>query len=667
MDFFEHQKRARRNTAVLVVLYALAVVAIIGAVDLVLTVFWATEIRSRRDAPIPAGVHWFAIGFTLLIILGTTARKVLQLADGGEAVAEMVGARRVDPGTTDPKERRLVNVVEEMAIASGTAVPGIYVQDDEMAINAFAAGYQPNAAIVAVTRGTLEHLNRDELQAVIGHEFSHILNGDMRINVRMLGVLFGITALGSIGQFLMRGSGRSGGRRDGNSGIAALGLGLWIVGSVGVFFARIIKAAVSRQREFLADASSVQFTRNPDGIAGALDRIAATGAGTTVNGRYAEELSHMFFGQSVRMFFSGLMDTHPPIEQRIERVRPGFQRRSYRLQRADDDDATPAATQAAVESTLAAEDRDRDRRLSAWGGAAAVSLAAEHRSGSDTARPPGTTAAAVVATVGNPSPAHVRYAQGLLGSIPPMLRMLVGEARGAQAVALALVLARDEATRAQQVRLLDEAGAGSLAAFAAGPALMVRNLGAEHVLPLFDLATPALKRLPATERQTFLHLLRIAIEADRRVTLQEFTLLTIATKRLADHADRVEPTGNVRLGALRDDVVLLVSLLAHAGTRDASWATIAFERALLSLRLGVATQALARTDVKLASVTAALLRLRRLAPADKSRLLEACVLAATADEKLEVAEAELVRMIASELECPLPPIIAGSAQGDAAP
>jgi len=654
MDFFEHQQRARRNTTLLVVLYAAAVVAIVGAVDLVLSIFWATEIRSRPGDPIPAGLHWFALGFTLCVILGTTARRIIQLADGGEAVAAMVGARRVDPTTTDLRERRLINVVEEMAIASGTAMPGVYVLDDERAINAFAAGYQPNAAIVAVTRGTLEHLNRDELQGVIGHEFSHILNGDMRINVRMLGVLHGITALGSIGAYLMRGSRDSGGRRGGNSGIAALGFGLWVIGSVGVFFARIIKAAVSRQREFLADASSVQFTRNPDGIAGALDRIGATGAGTVVEGRHAEELSHMFFGQSVRMLFSNLLDTHPPIDERIARVRPGFQRRQYRVQRAAD--SAPAVAADIAPAAAAEEHPGRDdARLEAWGGAAALSLAAEH--GSRDA----TVAAAVVATVGNPSPAHVRYAQGLLDHVPPMLRLMVGQPQGAQAVALALVLAADEPTRELQLRALQDAGAGNLAALAVGPATLVRRLGPAHVLPLFDLAAPALKRLGPQERASLLRALRAAIEADRRVTLQEFALLTIATRRLSDHPDRALPTGSGTLAHARDEVVLLLSLLAHSGARDERWAQIAYERGLLSLRLGTTPPPVARGDVKLGAVTGALERLRGLAPTDKARLLEACVLAVMADEKLELAEAELVRMVASELECPLPPIITAAA------
>jgi len=214
----------------------------------------------------------------------------------------MVGARLVPSNTADPLERRLRNVVEEMAIASGVRVPEVYVMDDERGVNAFAAGWDVSGAVVAVTRGTLETLTRDELQGVIAHEFSHILNGDMRLNVRMIGVLAGIVFISSIGEFIMR---SMRGSRDGKGGLVLAGLALFIIGYVGLFFARLIKSAVSRQREFLADASSVQFTRNPDAIAGALDQIRSSGAGTLIANRYAEEMSHMFFGAAVKVRLGG--------------------------------------------------------------------------------------------------------------------------------------------------------------------------------------------------------------------------------------------------------------------------------------------------------------------------------------------------------------------------
>jgi Zn-dependent protease with chaperone function len=328
--FFENQAQARRNTKFLVLMYALAVGGVVLAVDLVLggLYAWNADVGpeamqlslAARFGAVPRAVYlWGAIG-TAALILAVSAWNIMQLGSGGKAVAEMAGARRVASDTRDPLERRLVNVVEEMAIASGVRVPAVYVMDGERGINAFAAGYEVSDSIIAVTRGTLETLNRDELQGVIGHEFSHILHGDMRLNVRMIGVLAGIVFIGSIGEFLMRS--QRGSRSDSKGGGAILlaGLALLLIGYIGLFFARLIKAAVSRQREFLADASSVQFTRNPDGIAGALDQIGAAPAGSLVAGRHAEDLSHMFFGQGIAVRLSGLFATHPPLEERIARL-----------------------------------------------------------------------------------------------------------------------------------------------------------------------------------------------------------------------------------------------------------------------------------------------------------------------------------------------------------
>ena len=282
MTFFEHQSHARRNTRVMVLLFAAAVIAVVVSVDLVLGALyvWSNDELFTLKA-VPAGVYIGGAAGTAALILAVSLFNVARLAEGGVAVARMVGARRVPPDTAEPLERRLRNVVEEMAIAAGVRVPEVYVMDGERAINAFAAGWDVSGAVVAVTRGTLERLTRDELQGVVAHEFSHILNGDMRLNIRMLGVLAGIVFIGSIGEFVMR-SVRESRDSKGVSGIFLFGLALFIIGYVGLFCARLIKAAVSRQREFLADASSVQFTRNPDGIAGALDQIKSSAAGTLI-------------------------------------------------------------------------------------------------------------------------------------------------------------------------------------------------------------------------------------------------------------------------------------------------------------------------------------------------------------------------------------------------
>ena len=331
MDFFGEQDSARRNTRWLVVLFLLAVVTIIVTLYLVLVGIMAFSTSPRTSGPIafwqPDQFLIVAVSVSTVILL-SSLYKVVQLSSGGGAqVAESLDGRLVTRATDDKLERRLLNVVDEMAIASGIPVPKVYVLDHESGINAFAAGTTTGNAVVAVTRGTLEQLSRDELQGVIGHEFSHIFNGDMRLNIRLIGVLHGILMLALIGRVILRGGSRghrvSSSNKKGGGGIILFALALVVIGYIGVFFGRLIKAAVSRQREFLADASAVQFTRNPSGIAGALKKIAGIGA-TRIRHPDAESASHMFFGNGIDNFMS-LLATHPPVEERISRLDPYFE------------------------------------------------------------------------------------------------------------------------------------------------------------------------------------------------------------------------------------------------------------------------------------------------------------------------------------------------------
>ena len=330
MDFFQHQEIARRSTRRLVVLFAIAVVTIVVAVNFAATAIYFGLLMpsgtARVAGALPNGFYFFNTCIVLGLIGGGTAYKVSALSAGGAAVANLVDAREVDMTTRDLLDRRLINVVEEMAIASGVPVPRVYVMDNEAAINAFAAGHSINDAVIAVTRGTLTRLSRDELQGVIAHEFSHVLNGDMRLNLRLIGVLHGLLIVALAGRLLLEVGGRSRGGSSSRSGNAMAilffaGIALWLLGYIGVFFGRLIKAAVSRQREFLADASAVQFTRNPDGIGGALRKIGGltetTGLGTRIDHPQAEALSHLFLGAARPSFVRGLFATHPSLEERV--------------------------------------------------------------------------------------------------------------------------------------------------------------------------------------------------------------------------------------------------------------------------------------------------------------------------------------------------------------
>ncbi|MEO0415119.1 MAG: M48 family metalloprotease, partial [Verrucomicrobiota bacterium] len=331
MDFFEHQEQARKKSHVLVGYFVLAIVGIILAIFVL-----ATVVRFFLDPPSQPGVSPAGLFDPLMLLttaIGTTAAillasgfKTMQLAAGGKVVAKELGGRLLDSATTDFHERRLLNIVEEMAIASGVPVPEVYVMDEEDSINAFAAGKTTSDAVIGVTRGCMKMLTRDELQGVIAHEFAHILNGDMRLNMRLIGLLFGILFLTLIGQMLLRSSWYVRGNRNREGGGIVLvtivgGLGLVIIGYIGVFFANMIKAAVSRQREYLADASAVQFTRNPDGIAGALKKIGALSAGSKIRHPMARDASHLFFGTALK---SDLFATHPPLADRIKQLIPSW-------------------------------------------------------------------------------------------------------------------------------------------------------------------------------------------------------------------------------------------------------------------------------------------------------------------------------------------------------
>ncbi len=340
MDFFQSQDAARKKTKFLVVYFVVAVIGIIIAIySLLFPVLKYGEQKGRQGGSVydtrpiqqlrrPGFFQpdWFlmvAAGVSGVILLGS-GYKTLLLSCGGDAVARSIGGRRVDPNTGDADERKLINVIEEMAIASGIPVPEVYVMDEEPGINAFAAGKTFSDAAIGVSRGAMKLLNRDELQGVIAHEFSHILNGDMKLNLRLIGVLHGILVLAIIGRVILRSAAYSGRSSRDDRGAGAifmiLGLGLLVIGYIGVFFGHLIKSAVSRQREFLADASAVQFTRNPDGIGGALKKIGGLSYGSQLLSAHAEEVSHMTFGNSLPSGFMQSLATHPPLADRIKAI-----------------------------------------------------------------------------------------------------------------------------------------------------------------------------------------------------------------------------------------------------------------------------------------------------------------------------------------------------------
>ena len=640
MDFFEQQHRARRRTWLMLLLFVLAVIAIVAAFDLVCAIVyvWLFDAQilystSGLLQQVPRSVYLWSTLATLLVIGWGTASRLHQLSGGGVAVAELVGARHVKRDSGEPAERRLLNVVEEMALASGITVPLVFVMDDQRAINAFAAGYSPNQATVIVTRGALEQLNRDELQGVVAHEFSHILNGDMRLNIHLLGVIAGIVMIGSIGAFLMTGI-RDGDdlRRAGTDiRVFFLGLLLWLIGSIGVLAGRLIKAVISREREFLADASAVQFTRNPEGIGGALFKIGLRGS--TIAQRHAEELSHMCIGAPVNDYFEfALFHDHPPLDERIERLLgPGAKRLlSERMERAE------AAA------------------LSARGSPVVSELVSPLYA--DRAAPPAASGAPGLArsmfeSIGNPSSAHLDHARGMLDAIPAEIRAAVGNEKGAEAALFALLLGEGELRKAQ-LALVGERSGAEVPAQSARFADALKPLGGRARLPVLQLAIPTLKRLPGPEREALLETIKAVIEADRKVTLGEFVLLTLCRSQIQKEPKRPPAAKYRSVDAVATEAAVLLSLLAHSGKGGMA----AFDKGMAAL--GAAGGVLrAPSELSIGVVESALNELNLLAPLKKPLFIKACVATAMADDKLALAEGELLRAICAALDSPLPPIL----------
>jgi Zn-dependent protease with chaperone function len=621
MNFFQGQEQARRNSRRMVVLFILSVVAVVAAVDAALWAGWLWGV----DRHPPRSLYLWGAAAALACIAFGTVREIVRLRSGGEAIAELAGGRRVPSASTDPLERRLLNVVEEMAIASGVRVPKVYVLDNEGGINSFAAGPHVSNAVIGVTRGTLERLSRDELQGVIGHEFSHILNGDMSLNLRMIGVLAGIVSIGSVGAFVMR---RVRGEGKNAGAIFFVGLALFLVGYTGLFCARLIKAAVSRQREFLADASSVQFTRNPDGIAGALDQIRSAPAGALIAGRYAEEMSHMFFGQALSL--SRFLATHPPIDERIRRINPRFQALQYRARRDVERPQVPPA------------DRKRDGRRTGDLGVAWDRSAAES-----------------AALVGALDAGKMDHASRLLAALPAELREALRDpARAAAAVAALLAAPKDEVLE-QQLQALRTAGLGEMVEPVRAAARLTRGLSEAFHLPVVDLALPALKSASEDAKKALLGALQALAYADRRVSLHEFVVLTLMRYQLAP-----APKGATGRKQVRDIVAqasVLIAVIAHAGTRaDATGERAAArDKALVAgaQELGIEVAGARSASLSLESVSAALEAARELAPLEKARLVKGLFAAVTADGVIRVGEAGLMRLVGAVLDCPLPPLI----------
>jgi len=642
MNFFESQDRVRKNTALLVVLFVLAVVALIIMTNvLIMIVFGLIDSQQLRDGgTLIRQMDWqtfAAVGAGVsVVVLAGSLYKILALSAGGKVVAESLGAQLIPQNTQDPKQRKLLNVVEEMAIASGTPVPPVYVLAEERGINAFAAGLSPRDAVIGVTQGTIDHLSREQLQGVIAHEFSHIFNGDMRLNLRLMGALNGILILGIVGYYLLYSVSFSRRRRSNDksaAGILALGIGLMVIGFAGTFFGALIKASVSRQREFLADASAVQFTRNPNGIAGALKRIGGLEFGSKVENPGAPEVSHAFFAQGIRGFMQGLAATHPPLADRILRIDPHW---DGKFDYSDRPDSGQDEKQAGDSQTMT-------RRAVADKAAAVVAGAAV--AGVMTA----------IDQIGNPQPEAVDSAHSLLEGLSPAIKEAAREPYGARAVIYSLVLDKGQAVRARQLKRLQDHADPDVYALTLALMAQVDGLDIKYRLPVIDIAIAALKQLSLRQYEAFRANLTALIEMDSRVDLLEWSLQKILFNHL-DGQFLELPRTKARYsdpGQIKKEIELVLSVMAHAGARSQSDMEQAFRAAAETLESsGLAL--VPRDRFRVSDLDLALKKLEQLKPPAKHRLLKACVASIAKDERTAAVEVELLRAFAAVLDCPIP-------------
>jgi Zn-dependent protease with chaperone function len=644
MNFFESQDRVRRNTAKLVFLFVLAVVTLIIMTNLLvmMTLGYSNSEQLRDGETLLQQMDWrtfvmVSIGVGVVVLVGSLY-KIMALSGGGKAVAESLGGRLISPNTEDLKQRKLLNVVEEMAIASGTPAPPVYLLAEEEGINAFAAGFTPRDAVIGVTQGTIDHLSREQLQGVIAHEFSHIFNGDMRLNIRLIGILNGILVLGIIGYYLLYSASFSGHRRGsdkGGGGILALAIGLMVIGFAGTFFGGLIKASVSRQREYLADATAVQFTRNPDGIAGALKRIGGLEHGSTVTNPGAPEVSHAFFAQGVSGFMQALSATHPPLEKRIRRIDPHWDGKFDHFDATD----RPRDGQETDKPETMTREQLAEKVAAVTVGAAVVDVMN------------------AIDRIGNPGQETIDYARELLAEMPDIIKDAAREPYGARALMYSLVLDGGQAVRDRQLQQLQNHADPDVCALTIGLMAEMDGLEAKYRLPLIDIAVPALKQLSVSQYESFRRNLLALIEMDSKIELLEWSLQKILFSHLDAQFFKLPPAKAIysRPEQIKEEIALILSVMAHAGQQSQGDVEKAFQSAVQVLGLG-GLAPIAKNDISLSRLDQALEKVSGLKPLVKPRLLRACVASIVQDERVSAVEMELLRAFSDVLDCPMPPV-----------
>jgi len=641
MDFFEQQDKARGLSGYLFLLFGFAVICII------ISIFCLASIAVGFERDLAALAWTFELAVistigTVIAVFIASCVRISWLSQGGKVVAESMGGKRLNQSTKDPLSRQVLNVVEEMAIASGTPVPPVYLMD-EQGINAFAAGYSPRDAVIGVTRGCATKLNRDQLQGVMAHEFSHILNGDMRINIRLTGIIFGIVFLASIGRMLTNVAYISGGRRrngkDGGGGaLVIMGIGLLIIGGIGGFFGAMIRASISRQREFLADASAVQFTRNPDGIAGALKRIGGYSHGSKLQSAGAQEFSHMFFSSGISSMFA----THPPLPIRIKRIDPNW-KNAY----PDTDKISATASQSSQVSgvsgfTGASTDGSTSQSQAPFQNQAGQQERAH-------------SAQTFLKSEGKIDDEKLAQVRSLIASIPASLIEQAKEPFSARCLLFALLLDnKNQETRKRQAQMIEQKAEEGTLHQTEKIEPLLSNLSCEQKLVLVEESRPAISELSRNQFSVFQTLIVQLIGADESIDLFEWCLHKVIEFDFGKQHYPRQLHGRASLRSRISDCAVILGALSHYG-QDGADPKPAFNKGMQALDRSGQIKLPASQDCGLSSMDKAIERLNKLSASEKRSLIDACACTIDHDGKTTDIEIQILRGIACALSCPLGP------------
>ncbi len=650
MNFFEAQDSARRSTTLLILLFLLAIIFLLVLSNVLIfellyfvefgaLTFSLSQLKFVFDGDLSIVL---SAAILLFIILGSLY-KLVQLSSGGSVIAQHLGGVIIPRSSTDPLHKKILNIVEEMAIASGAPVPQVYILN-EPGINAFAAGWKTTNVVIGITQGALERLTRDELQGVIAHEFSHIFNGDMRLNIRLIAILHGVLMIGMLGRMILRSMRHVRGSRNSKNGQAVLvifgvGAALAVVGYSGTFFGNWIKSLISRQREYLADASAVQFTRSNEGIANALKKIGGAIPGSAILASSVDEYSHAYFAKGETgglSLFS--FSTHPPLKKRILRIDPGWDGR-YVLD----------------EKSVASDNRskttdDGSERLKAKVATAIMTSGGLGFALND--------AMNALNNIGDVSKEQVYAASIWRKQLPDTVLAQAENPYGAQALILAMLLDKNADIEKKQYTVLNKIIGELHTENVRQVRQDINELPQGQTLPLIDLTLPTLREMTIEQYQRFKHCLEQLVKADKKIDLREWIIQRMVLQHLDEqYGRRKKPIAKYFvLGSAKQAAELMLSLLAYLEHKDQALAKQAFDAAKRSVGIG-ALKLLAKDAISLDSLNVAVDELAFLKPPLKKRFLQACVNCISHDGQVTVQAYELTRAIASCLDCPMPPVL----------